>query len=219
MDAPDTPVNMGLRSSVDLEDVMKAVLPEPSGPRSGWVPACVPAVTRRAYHPAGGCGHEPDKGFVSRVERDETSPSVATLATLFQLLSVPVSSLFEEAGTQAIHLAEAPHVNFGGHDLNERLLTPRSQSRVQVVRSTPEPGSDGAELYTINCDLEVLHVISGKLVVIFSGRTTELSAGSGCTSYLYSGTTVSHRTEVHLYPRCTHRGSTAIEPVAATFGQ
>src|SRR5690348_14097626 len=163
MNAPDMPVKMGRRSSVDLEDVMKAVLPEPSG-----APIRLGARLRASRKAQGltiqqvAAATNLTKGFVSRVERDETSPSVATLVTLCQLLSVPVGSLFEEADTQVIHLAEAPRVNFGGHDLIERLLTPRGQSRVQVVRSTLEPGSDGgAELYTINCDLEVLHVISG----------------------------------------------------------
>jgi len=183
MNAPDMPVKMGRRSSVDLEDVMKAVLPEPSG-----APIRLGARLRASRKAQGltiqqvAAATNLTKGFVSRVERDETSPSVATLVTLCQLLSVPVGSLFEEADTQVIHLAEAPHVNFGGHDLIERLLTPRGQSRVQVVRSTLEPGSDGgAELYTINCDLEVLHVISGELVVIFSGHTTQLSIGDTIT--------------------------------------
>jgi transcriptional regulator with XRE-family HTH domain len=32
------------------------------------------------------------KGFISRVERDETSPSVATLVNLCQVLSLPVGA-------------------------------------------------------------------------------------------------------------------------------
>ena len=34
------------------------------------------------------------KGFLSRVERDETSPSVATLLTLCEVMSIDVGSLF-----------------------------------------------------------------------------------------------------------------------------
>ncbi len=122
------------------------------------------------------------KGFVSRVERDETSPSVATLVTLCQVLSLPIGSLFEEADTEIVHLEDAPHINFGGRGLVERLLTPRGQSRVQVLRSSLEPGADGGnDLYTINCDVEVLHVIAGELSVLFTHRTEHLIAGDTLT--------------------------------------
>ncbi|MGN6125372.1 MAG: helix-turn-helix domain-containing protein [Humibacter sp.] len=122
------------------------------------------------------------KGFVSRVERDETSPSVATLVTLCQVLSLPVGSLFEEADTEVVHLDDAPRINFGGRGLVERLLSPRSQSRVQVVRSRLESGADGGnELYTINCDVEVLHVITGSLTVFFTNREEHLAAGDTLT--------------------------------------
>ncbi len=122
------------------------------------------------------------RGFVSRVERDETSPSVATLVTLCQVLSLPVGSLFEDAATEVIPLDDAPRINLGGHGVVERMLTPRSQSRVQVLRSHLEPGADGGnELYTINCDVEVLHVITGELAVMFTGRTETLTAGDTLT--------------------------------------
>ncbi|HEV7184388.1 MAG: helix-turn-helix domain-containing protein [Actinomycetales bacterium] len=122
------------------------------------------------------------KGFVSRVERDQTSPSVATLVTLCQVLSLPVGSLFEEAETEIVHLEEAPHINFGGHGATERLTTPRSQSRVQVLRSHLEAGADGGnEFYTINCDVEVLHVIEGQVTVHFTGRSEQLRAGDTLT--------------------------------------
>lgn len=122
------------------------------------------------------------KGFVSRLERDETSPSVSTLVTLCQVLSLPVGSLFEEVDASVVHLEDAPHINFGGRLVSERLLSPRSQSRVQVLRSTLQPGADGGEeLYTINCDVEVLHVIDGTICVDFTDRQVQLSAGDTLT--------------------------------------
>ncbi|WP_405610568.1 helix-turn-helix domain-containing protein [Streptomyces sp. NBC_01511] len=122
------------------------------------------------------------KGFVSRVERDETSPSVATLVTLCQVLSLPVGSLFEDAETELVHLESAPHINMGGRGVVDRMITPRGQSRVQVLRSRLEPGADGGDdLYTINCEVEVLHVISGELTVLFTGRTVPMAAGDTLT--------------------------------------
>ncbi|MEU5402274.1 helix-turn-helix domain-containing protein [Streptomyces sp. NPDC005963] len=122
------------------------------------------------------------RGFVSRVERDETSPSVATLVTLCQVLSLPVGSLFEDAETEVVRLADAPHINMGGRGVVDRMITPRGQSRVQLLRSVLEPGADGGEdLYTINCEVEVLHVISGELTVFFTSRTVALTSGDTLT--------------------------------------
>ncbi|WP_327587936.1 helix-turn-helix domain-containing protein [Nonomuraea sp. NBC_00507] len=122
------------------------------------------------------------KGFLSRVERDETSPSVATLVTLCQVLSVPIGSLFEEPDTEVVHMEDAPRINLGGRGLVERMLTPRSQSRVQVLRSFLDVGASGGDdLYTINCDVEVLHVLAGELEVLFTNRTVVMAAGDTLT--------------------------------------
>lgn len=122
------------------------------------------------------------KGFISRVERDETSPSVATLVTICQVLSLPIGSLFEGAETEVVKLADAPLINMGGRGAVERMITPRGQSHVQVLRSTLQPGANGGdELYTINCDVEVVHVITGEVDVRFSDKTVSLSGGDTLT--------------------------------------
>lgn len=121
-------------------------------------------------------------GFISRVERDETSPSVATLITLCQVLSLQVGSLFEAPENEVIAFADAPRINMGGTNTVERLLTPRSESRVQVLRSLLKPGaSGGAELYTINCDVETVHVLTGKLSIRLVSGTVELETGDTMT--------------------------------------
>ncbi|UOE44100.1 helix-turn-helix domain-containing protein [Agromyces larvae] len=122
------------------------------------------------------------KGFLSRLERDDTSPSVATLVQLCQVLSLPVGALFAEPEIQRVALDEAPLINLGGTGVVERLVSPRSESRVQIIRSSMQPGaSGGTELYTISSEVEVLHVISGSLVVHFVDRTERLAAGDSLT--------------------------------------
>jgi len=122
------------------------------------------------------------KGFISRVERDETSPSVASLVALCQVLSLSVGSLFTTAETEVVSLADSPLINMGGSGVVERLLTPRSESRVQILRSTLQPGADGGEqLYTINCEVEALHVISGHLTVRFTDKEIPMQAGDTLT--------------------------------------
>jgi transcriptional regulator with XRE-family HTH domain len=121
-------------------------------------------------------------GFISRVERDETSPSVSSLVTLCQVLSLQLGTLFDEPDNEVISLADAALINMGGVGAVERLLTPRGESRVQVLHSSLAPdASGGDDLYTINCDVEVLHVVSGALTVRLVGGEVELAAGDTMT--------------------------------------
>jgi transcriptional regulator with XRE-family HTH domain len=122
------------------------------------------------------------KGFISRIERDETSPSVVTLLTICQVLSLPVGSLFEPPEHEVIPLEDAPFINMGGIRAVERLLTPRNESRVQLLRSVLEPGASGGdEFYTINCDIEVVHVLAGELILRFPRGDVALKTGDSVT--------------------------------------
>lgn len=50
------------------------------------------------------------KGFISRIERDMTSPSVSTLVTVCAALSLPVGELFVTPKTDVVRAAEAPYI-------------------------------------------------------------------------------------------------------------
>jgi transcriptional regulator with XRE-family HTH domain len=122
------------------------------------------------------------KGFLSRLERDETSLSVASLFTLCEVMSIDVGSLFSAPEVALVRRDTAPAINLGGTGVSERLMTPRGQARVQLVHTTAEPGATGgAELYTINCDLEVLYVLNGSVDLVFSDRRQRLTAGDALT--------------------------------------
>ncbi|BAU33040.1 helix-turn-helix domain-containing protein [Microcella alkaliphila] len=122
------------------------------------------------------------RGFLSRVERDETSPSVSTLITICQVLSLPVGDLFETVESDLIRLDDAPLINMGGSDVVERMLTPRGQGRVQILRSVMQPGATGGDdPYTVNCDVEVLHIVSGELRLRLGNEWHELAAGDTMT--------------------------------------
>lgn len=122
------------------------------------------------------------KGFLSRIERDTTSPSVATLVQICQALSLPVGSLFEAPEVQRVSRADAPRINMGGTAVDEWLITPRAEERVQVIRSTAQPhASGGDEVYTISCDVEVLHVITGEVTLSLEDRVEVLHPGDTLT--------------------------------------
>jgi transcriptional regulator with XRE-family HTH domain len=122
------------------------------------------------------------KGFLSRVERDETSLSVASLITLCEVLSLDVGSLFSAPEVALVRRESAPAINLGGTGVNEQLMTPRGQSRIQLVHTSAEPGATGGnKLYTINCELEVLYVLKGAVDLVFSDRRQRLTAGDALT--------------------------------------
>ncbi|MCO5994272.1 helix-turn-helix domain-containing protein [Actinoallomurus rhizosphaericola] len=122
------------------------------------------------------------KGFISRIERDVTSPSVSTLVTVCAALSLPVGELFTAPKNDVVRAADAPKIQLTGHGADERLLTPRGQGRVQLIRSVTGPGATGGdELYTLNCEVEVVHVLRGTLQVRFSDSVVTLAEGDTLT--------------------------------------
>ena len=122
------------------------------------------------------------KGFLSRVERDLTSPSVASLVTLCQVLSMEVGELFTAPDTHVVRLAEAPRISLGGEGIVEQLVTARSERRLQVIRAVIAPRGEGEkELYAVDCEGEVLHVLSGRCVLIFANERFDLNAGDTVT--------------------------------------
>jgi transcriptional regulator with XRE-family HTH domain len=122
------------------------------------------------------------KGFISRVERDQTSPSVNTLVVLCDVLDVPIGDLFTRTDATLMSLADAPVINLGGRAADERLLSPRRDGRFQVIRSRVEPGGNGGDtLYTIGAETELVHVISGSVRLEFSDRSWEMGAGDTLT--------------------------------------
>ncbi|MBG6218525.1 transcriptional regulator with XRE-family HTH domain [Arthrobacter sp. CAN_A6] len=122
------------------------------------------------------------KGFLSRVERDLTSPSVASLVTLCQVLSISIGDLFLAPEIHLTKLSGAPRISLGGEGINERLLTARSERRLQMIRAVIEPHGRGEdELYSVDCEVETLHVIEGRFELVFSNERYELEPGDTVT--------------------------------------
>ncbi|MGN6300774.1 MAG: helix-turn-helix domain-containing protein [Angustibacter sp.] len=122
------------------------------------------------------------KGFLSRVERDETSLSVASLITICEVISINPGSLFSAPDVELVRRDSAPAINLGGTGVSEKLMTPRGQPRVQVVHTTAEPGAAGGpDLYTINCEIEVVYVIKGTVDLVFADRRERLTVGDALT--------------------------------------
>jgi len=122
------------------------------------------------------------KGFLSRVERDLTSPSVASLVSICQVIGIPAGQILEAPEPQRIGLSEAPSVNLGGTGITEKLLTPPGQRNVQIIHAVVEGRGRGEEeLYTVDCIVESLHVLQGTFALITADREFHLTQGDTVT--------------------------------------
>lgn len=118
------------------------------------------------------------KGFLSRVERDLTSPSVASLVTLCQVLSISVGDLFAVPETHLTRRDDGPRISLGGEGIVERLLTARSERRLQIIQAEIGPHGRGeSELYAVDCEVDVLHIVSGRLTLIMTNESFDLQTG------------------------------------------
>jgi transcriptional regulator with XRE-family HTH domain len=122
------------------------------------------------------------KGFLSEVERDKASPSVALLVRLCDVLSLPVGSLFSTVGSAVVRKAERVPIKFGGARINDFLLSPTSAVKAKVIFSDISPGGSGGEaLYSLNCEEEFVFVLAGDLIVTVDEEETRLAEGDAMT--------------------------------------
>ncbi|MEX2101923.1 MAG: XRE family transcriptional regulator [Actinomycetota bacterium] len=117
-------------------------------------------------------------GFISLLERDETNASVPTLLRLCSILGVRIGSLFDEPRTNLLRKAEREAANFGGFGIQDVVLTPRWERRLQVLESQIEPrGRSGDEPHAFDADAELIYVLRGSLSLTIGGTTERLRAG------------------------------------------
>ena len=122
------------------------------------------------------------KGFVSKLERDLASVSVASLIRLCDALGVSVGSLFQTPTGEVIRRGAYPPINFGGRKMTEYLLTPSGEKRVQAILSDIEPGGgSGAEPYALPADVEFVFVLAGQLHLVVAGEPVTLEEGDAYT--------------------------------------
>jgi transcriptional regulator with XRE-family HTH domain len=122
------------------------------------------------------------KGFISRVERDQTSVSVAVLLRICEVLQTPVGALFEDPPRALVRAAEAPVIDFGAGRLRHLVQTPGNVKDLRVVKVLLAPGADaGSETYTGNRGTNFIHVLSGELELELDGEILLLAPGDSIT--------------------------------------
>lgn len=122
------------------------------------------------------------KGFISDVERDKASPSVASLLRLCDVLGIDIGSLFTSVDSAVVRKGERPQIKFGGNKIQDYLLTPKKAAMAQAIISIMEPGGTGGERqYSLRCDEEFVFVLQGEIVIVIEGEETVLHSQDAMT--------------------------------------
>ena len=78
------------------------------------------------------------KGFISRLENDNASPSVASLIAVCDAIGLRVGALFDPPDTAVVRSGEGKPINFGASSAVELLLTPGTQQQLEVIHTLLE---------------------------------------------------------------------------------
>ena len=121
-------------------------------------------------------------GFLSEIERDQASPSVATLIRLCDVLGIAVGSLFQTRQAVLVRAGQGERMRYGGTAISYELMTSRAASKMAAIRTELQPGGQsGPELHTIEADEEFVLVLEGSLRMHLEGVTFELGPGDALT--------------------------------------
>src|SRR5216684_3955341 len=107
------------------------------------------------------------QSFLSQVERNLTSPSVASLRKVAQAFGVPLTALFQGPTTPEDHVVrrnERRQLIHPKRQWRDYLLTPNLTGKLQVILSVIEPGGgSGDEAYAHDSDEECVLILRGRL--------------------------------------------------------
>lgn len=124
------------------------------------------------------------ESFLSQVERDVTSPSIASVQRIARGLDLSVAQLFadEGAASRVVRAGERRRVDMPTIATATEYLTSNLAGRLQVVVETIQPGGGSGEApFTHESDEEVFVVLEGSLDVWVGEERYDLAAGDAIT--------------------------------------
>jgi transcriptional regulator with XRE-family HTH domain len=120
------------------------------------------------------------ESFLSQVERERTSPSIASVQRIARALDLTIAELFTEEAPRGrvVRRADRRRIAYPGLGAIDEFLTADLTARLQVILSTIEPGGGtGDEPYAHDSDEEVVIVLAGRLELWVDGEHHVLEEG------------------------------------------
>jgi transcriptional regulator with XRE-family HTH domain len=124
------------------------------------------------------------ESFLSQVERDVSSPSIASLQRICQGLGISFGELLDPGARpgRVVRRGDRRRITYPGLGAVDEFLTADTHGRLQVILSTIEPGGGtGAEQYSHDSDEECLVVLEGSLDLWVGDDHVELDQGDAIT--------------------------------------
>ena len=122
---------------------------------------------------------ELSKGFISQLENDVTSPSIATLVDILQCLGTNLKEFFNDADDEQIVFTEADFFEKTDTELHNKIewIIPNAQKNMmEPIRVTLEPnGSTYPD--QPHAGEEFGYVLSGSVTVIIGKRSIKAKKG------------------------------------------
>ena len=121
-------------------------------------------------------------GFLSEIERDQASPSVATLIRLCEALGISVGSLFISNQPLLVRAGSREKMRYGGQMITYELLTSRTANQMAAVLGALQPGGmSGTEQHVLDAEEEFVLVLQGEIVMQIGDQSYHLYEGDALT--------------------------------------
>jgi quercetin dioxygenase-like cupin family protein len=124
------------------------------------------------------------ESFLSQVEREVASPSIASVQRIARALDLGIAELFvdEPPLGRIVRHADRRRIAYPGLAAVDEFLTIGRQGRLQVILTTIEAGGGtGDEPYTHDSDEEVVIVLEGHLELWVGDEHHVLETGDAIT--------------------------------------
>jgi transcriptional regulator with XRE-family HTH domain len=124
------------------------------------------------------------ESFLSQVEREKASPSIASVQRIARALDLGIAELFvdEPPLGRVVRRADRRRITYQGLNAVDEFLTAGRDGRLQVILTTLEPGGGtGDEAYTHESDEEVVIVLEGRLELWVGDEHHLLEEGDSIT--------------------------------------
>lgn len=126
------------------------------------------------------------KGFLSQLERGESSASIASLLALCDVLDVSIAKVLEQASaivtSPVVRRADRKTLYLGGKGVIDELVSSPHDRRFEVFETHLEPlGSPGDDLYSLGAEFGFAYVLQGRLEFVLKDTSYILRRGDTIT--------------------------------------
>ena len=117
------------------------------------------------------------KGYISQLENDLTSPSIATLADILNALGSDLSDFFHEEAEERIVFTEAEYIDKQTDGMLFSWLIPNAQKNMmEPVRVVLDPGASTQPDFPHEGE-EFGYVLEGRVIIVRAGKRSVAKKG------------------------------------------